>query len=102
MAKGKGQYGHPGSSGQAQSGGRNTTFGGGKGGTAESRGVTQGRKIARGRLNNGLGYNVRTEGGSSTLKPESFHVGQPPPLRGGDSTKTKKVTIRKPVRGGDR
>jgi hypothetical protein len=83
----------------AQSGGINHTFGGGKGGTSQSKGVTQGRKIGKGKLNNGLNYNVRTEGGSSTLKSASFHVGPPPPVHAGQAPTTK-VKIQKPIRGG--
>lgn len=102
MAKKSGKYGHPGSSSQAQSGGINSSFGGGKGGTDQSRGVTQGRKIGTGRLNNGLNYNVRTEGGNKTLKPDSFKVGEPPPVHPGGSAGTKihKVKIMKPAHGG--
>lgn len=100
MAK-KGSYGHPGSSGLAQSGGRNTTFGGGKGGTATFKADTNQRRIGGGVNNAGLDYSVRTEGGGKSLKPASFHVGAPPPLRGGESaTKTVKVKVRKPIRGG--
>lgn len=90
-----------GGNGLAQSGGINHTFGGGKGGTEQSRGVTSERKLGSGRLNNGLDYTVRSTGGNATLKPKSFHVGMPPPIHtGGVETKTKKVTIRKPVRKG--
>jgi hypothetical protein len=85
----------------AQSGGINHTFGGGKGGTAQSKPVTAGRKIGGGRTNAGLDYNVRTEGGSKTLVPGKFHVGTPPPLHGGDAaSKTVKVKVQKPLRGG--
>lgn len=103
-AAGKGfSGGGGGGNGFAQSGGKNSTFGGGKGGTRETKQVTQGKKIGKGTLNNGLKYNVRTEGGSATLLPETFRVGAPPPVHpGGDhATKTRKVTIKKPqTRGG--
>jgi hypothetical protein len=100
MAK-KGKTGHPGSSGLAQSGGINHTFGGGKGGTAQSKPVTRGRKIGGGTTNAGLHYTTRTEGGNSTLVPKSFSVGGPPPLHGGSAVgKTKKVKVQKPFRGG--
>ena len=98
-----GAYGHPGSSGQAQSGGINKTFGGGKGGTAQTKGTTQGRKIGSGRLNNGLGYNVRTEGGDKTMTGFKGTAGKTPPLSGGKSaTKTKNVKVRQPNRGGSK
>lgn len=102
MAKGKSKTGHPGSSGLAQSGGRNTTFGGGKGGTPLSKGVTKDRKIGSGRLNNGLEYTTRSTGGNSTLVPKTFRVGPPPPLHPGGkgSTATRKVKVQIPPRGG--
>lgn len=101
MAKKK-SSGHPGSSGLAQSGGRNTTFGGGKGGTKLTKGVTQGRKIGKGVLNSGLDYTVRTEGGDKTLTSQGFHVGAPPPVHPGGkgATGIHKVKVQKPVTGG--
>lgn len=103
MAKGKGKYGHPGDAGLAQSGGINHTFGGGKGGTAQSKPVTRGRRLGGGTTNAGLQYNTRTEGGNNALVPKSFRVGGPPPLHaGGPTTKTKKVKVQKPSRGGAR
>lgn len=95
MAK-KGKYGHPGSSGLAQSGGINKTFGGGKGPSSP---VTQGRKVGSGRLNNGLNYNVRSDGGDDSMTPFSGRIGTPPPIRGNGEKKAK-VAIRKPSRGG--
>ena len=87
--------------GFAQSGGINHTFGGGKGGTALSNGVTRGRRIASGRLNNGLNYNVRSEGGKLTLRSAKFHVGSPPPVRTG-GIKTSRIRIRKSFTAGSK
>ncbi len=87
----------------AQSGGINKTFGGGKGGTALSKPVTKGRRIGTGKTNNGLDYNIRTEGGNATLVPARFKAGKTPPLSGGGAaTKTVPVTIKKPFRQGSR
>lgn len=83
----------------AQSGGINKTFGGGKGGTKSSKPVTQGRKVGSGTLNNGLNYNIRSDGGDDSMTPFSGRVGTTPPLRAG-TKKEAKVTVRKPARGG--
>lgn len=92
-------YGHPGSSGQAQSGGINKTFGGGKGGTAASKKATNERKVGRGTLNNGLNYNIRKEAGDNAPVGQTGKIGSPPPLRGGPP-KQAKVNVRKPTRKG--
>lgn len=99
MAKGK-KYGHPGSSGLAQSGGKNTTFGGGKGGTPESRKATAERKVSSGKLNNGLSYNIRTESGDNARVKRTGVIGHPPPLMTHSGTKITKVHVRKPFRAG--
>jgi hypothetical protein len=72
-----------GSSKQAQSGGRNTTFGGGKGGTKLTKNVTKGGTRGRGRNSAGLDYNIRSSGGDATLDPASFRVGGTPPQTSG-------------------
>lgn len=102
MAKNSGNgKGFKGGVSPAQSGGINHTFGGGKGGTALSRGTTAGRKIGGGRNNAGLEYAVRSEGGDKTLKSKTFHVGMPPPITtDGAEVKTKKISVRKPGRAG--
>lgn len=87
----------------AQSGGINRTFGGGKGGTAQSKPVTKGRKIGSGKMNNGLNYNVRTEGGNATLVPAKFKAGKTPPLSGGSAgTKIHEIKVRPPFKQGSR
>lgn len=107
MAKKKGKKAFSGSGGAsgtglAQSGGINHTFGGGKGGTAQTKPVTQGRKVGSGRLNNGLNYNVRSDGGDDSMTPFKGKIGTTPPLRG-KPAKTVPVTVRPPAyRGGDR
>lgn len=97
MAK-KGSYGHPGSSGFAQSGGVNQSFGGGKGPNSP---VTQGRRIGEGRLNNGLNYNVRSDGGDDAMTPFKGSAGSTPPQRGNPSSKAE-VKVHKPSRGGSK
>jgi len=99
MAKGN-KYGHPGSSGLAQSGGRNTTFGGGKGGTAASRKSTTERKVGSTKLNNGLRANIRTESGDNARVKRTGSIGAPPPLMTHSGTKISKVKVQKPARGG--
>lgn len=101
MAKKTGKYGHPGSSGLAQSGGINKTFGGGKGGTAASRKSTTSRVTTTGVLNNGVGYRVRTTGGDDQKTSLGARIGQPPPLRG-SGPKDPKVKVHNPVRKGSR
>lgn len=90
--------GHPGSSGFAQSGGINHTFGGGKGGSESLKADTAGKKIGSGKLNNGLTYTTRSDGGDKSLKSKSFRVGAPPPVHPGGkgATATRKVSVRKP------
>lgn len=94
--------GYKGGKSPAQSGGRNTTFGGGKGGTAQSKKATKEPKIGKGRLNNGLQYNVRNPAGNGARVGQTGSIGAPPPVFPGDKhfTKTKKVTVRKPGRAG--
>jgi len=105
MAKKKGMSGLPGSAGKgqiAQSGGKNHTFGGGKGGTRLSREVTKGRAIDRGRNSAGLDYTVRSPGGDKTMLREGFHVGgTPPQTTGGDqsSIQSKRKVRGRPVAG---
>jgi hypothetical protein len=87
MAKGNAS-GLPGSAGgrsskQAQSGGRNTTFGGGKGGTKLSRDVTKGGSRGKNVNGAGLSYTIRSTGGDKTLESQSFRVGGTPPQTAG-------------------
>lgn len=91
---------HPGSSGLAQSGGINHSFGGGKGGTKNSKGVTAGRKIGGGTNIAGLRYTTRTEGGNNTLVRKGYSVGAPPPLNPPGDIQNAKVRIHRPSRGG--
>jgi hypothetical protein len=67
----------------AQSGGRNTTFGGGKGGVPLSKNVTKGAVRGKGVNGAGLDYNIRSAGGDKTLDPASFRVGGTPPQTSG-------------------
>lgn len=84
-----GAYGHPGSSGFAQSGGRNTTFGGGKGGTAASRTSTSNKKEGTGSQNGVNRYTIRSESGDSAKTTLKGKVGGPPPVHaGGDGHAT--------------
>jgi len=88
-----------------QSGGKASSFGGGKGGTKLSRGATAFRKIGSGVMNNGLRYNVRSNGGNLTLGGFRGRIGRPPKLNPGTNhaTKTRKITVRRPeYRGGGR
>jgi len=82
-ASGLGPSAGAGDSGQAQSGGRATTFTGGTGGTKLSRNTTKG--AVRGSGVNGLGvtYDIRTSGGDATLDPATFRVGGTPPQTSG-------------------
>ena len=102
MAGSSGNKGFKGGVSPAQSGGRNTTFGGGKGGTAESRKATKEPKVGSGRLNNGLAYNIRNEAGDNARVKQTGGIGHPPPVHPGGSagTKIKRVGIRKPFRAG--
>lgn len=84
----------------AQSGGKNSTFGGGKGGTKFSRGVTVGRRIGFTTIR-GLRAAIRTEGGNNNPARQTGRVGHPPPLRTGGK-KLVKATVRRPVRAADR
>jgi hypothetical protein len=68
----------------AQSGGRNTTFGGGKGGTKLSRGVTADKKIGSGTQNGVNRYTIRATGGNDTpAKGKRKRAGAPPPVHAG-------------------
>lgn len=70
----------------AQSGGRNTTFGGGKGGTPLSRNVTKGQAEGTGKQGGFNQYTIRTEGGNNTeMKVARKRAGAPPPVHPGDS-----------------
>lgn len=82
----------------AQSGGKNSSFGGGKGGTALTRGVTSGAKLGRGMFNSGTSYNIRGDGGNATRVPFKGRVGKPPPVHPGGKgiTQIIKSKIRKP------
>jgi hypothetical protein len=95
MAKKKG-------SGLAQSGGKASTFGGGKGGTKLSKGVTSSRTIDRARNSAGLDVAIRSPEGDLSMVRESFRVGgTPPQTTGGDQTSIKsKRKVRGPSRGG--
>lgn len=74
----------------AQSGGRNTTFGGGKGGTKLTRGVTADKKLGSGTQNGVNRYTIRSAGGNATpIKGVRKRAGAPPPVHPGDS---KQVT----------
>jgi hypothetical protein len=74
----------------AQSGGRNTTFGGGKGGVPLSRNVTKGASEGTGMQGGFNRYTIRTEGGDRTsMKVARKNAGAPPPVHPGDS---KQVT----------
>lgn len=106
MAKKKasGLYGQQTGVSLAQSGGRNTTFGGGKGGVPLSKGVTHDKTIDHGRLNSGTGYTLRADTGNNTPYPAKRTVGKPPPVHPGGKGVTKiiKPTIRRPAVGGSR
>lgn len=82
----------------AQSGGINHTFGGGKGGTKQSKVVTRGRIIGRTTWN-GLSVAIRSPFGNLTTRRSTGKAGAPPPVRGG-GRKLKKVHVNPPVRGG--
>jgi hypothetical protein len=91
-----------GSSKQAQSGGRDTSFGGGKGGTKLTKGVTAGNKRGQGVDGAGLTYNIRNAGGDKTLQSQVGKVGGTPPQTTGGLQKPVQSLrrIRPPVRGG--
>lgn len=94
MARAKGSKFRGGTS-LAQSGGRNTTFGGGKGGTPLSKNVTKGQSEGTGMQGGFNKYTIRTEGGDSTeMKVARKRAGAPPPVHPGDSTQV--TGIRKP------
>lgn len=85
MAKAKGSKFRGGTS-LAQSGGKNTTFGGGKGGTPLSRNVTKNQAEGSGLQGGFNRYTVRTEGGNNTaMKVARKKAGAPPPVHPGDS-----------------
>lgn len=76
--------------GFAQSGGRDTSFGGGKGGTALTKGVTKTPAEGTGRQGGFNPYTIRGEGGDKTpAKVARKSAGPPPPVHPGDS---KQVT----------
>lgn len=94
------KYGPKGGVSQAQSGGRDHTFSGGKGGGGVwGHGATAGRKIGNA-LRNGLRVAIRTETGNQTLRPMKGRAGNPPPVRGNTGGALRKIKIQKPVRGG--
>lgn len=101
-ASGLGSNAGGGSSKQAQSGGRNTTFGGGKGGTKLTKNVTKGATRGSGVNSAGLTYNIRSSMGDKTLDPASFKVGgTPPQTTGGLQQPIQNLRkIRPPVKGG--
>lgn len=99
MAK-KGKYGHPGSSGQAQSGGINHTFGGGKGGTAASKKSTRNPVIGSTKLNNGLTATIRNEAGNNARVRQTGLIGMPPPITTGAADHKTRINVRKPHKGG--
>jgi hypothetical protein len=83
----------------AQSGGRDHTFSGGKGGTKGTRASTAGRVVAR-TVRNGLKVAVRSPIGDLTMRRATGGVGKPPPILGTARGKLSKIKIQKPVRGG--
>lgn len=95
----KSKYGGYNGPNPAQAGGRNSTFGGGKGGTKYTKGTTQGRKIGNA-MRNGLKVAIRTETGDATRVASTGGVGHPPPIMGHTGGKLRKRKIQKPVWGG--
>jgi hypothetical protein len=76
--------------GFAQSGGRDTTFGGGRGGTPLTKGVTKTPPEGTGMQGGFNQYTIRGEGGDNTpANTGRGKVGAPPPVHPGDS---KQVT----------
>lgn len=76
--------------GFAQSGGRDTSFGGGKGGTALTKGVTKTPVEGSGKQGGFNPYTIRGEGGDKTpAKGKRPRAGAPPPVHTGNS---KQVT----------
>lgn len=72
--------------GFAQSGGRDTTFGGGKGGTPLTRNVTKGASEGSGKQGGFNQYTIRGAGGDTTpAKTKKPRAGAPPPVHPGDS-----------------
>lgn len=85
MARAKGSKARFGTT-LAQSGGKNTTFGGGKGGTPLTRNVTKSQSEGSGMQGGFNRYTIRTEGGDSTeMKIARKRAGAPPPVHPGDS-----------------
>jgi hypothetical protein len=82
MARAKGSKFRGGTS-LAQSGGKNTTFGGGKGGTAQTRLATANKREGTGQTANGAKYAIRSAAGDDAPVGGKPRVGGPPPLRGG-------------------
>ena len=91
-----------GSSGLAQSGGRDTTFGTEGGGVPLTKKVTQGATEATGVNGVGLTYNVRSAGGDRTQTPwKGTAGGTPPQYTGGLQKPIQDLRKqRPPVRGG--
>jgi hypothetical protein len=92
MAKGRSNKG----ASLAQSGGRDTSFGGGKGGNAYGKQATRAAVRGSGKMNTGSSYQIRNAGGNNTLVPsgDKRNAAPPPPVHPGDS---KQVTgIRRP------
>lgn len=99
MAKSK-YGGYSGGVSPAQSGGRDHTFGGGRGGTKQTRGSTFGRRIGTA-IRNGLTVAIRSDTGNNTMRAMKGTVGHPPPVMGGPAVgKLRKRKIQKPVWGG--
>ena len=78
-ASGLGPQAGKGSSGLAQSGGRDTTFSGGTGGVPLSRNVTKGAVEGTNVNGVGLTYNVRSSVGDKTEMPWRGTAGSTPP-----------------------
>jgi hypothetical protein len=90
------------SSGLAQSGGKNTTFGTSGGGTKQTKGVTAGASEGTGTNGAGLQYTIRSSGGDKTTTPWKGTVGgTPPQMSGGLQPPIQSLRkIRPPTRGG--
>lgn len=93
MARAKGSKARFGVS-LAQSGGRDTSFGGGKGGTKQTKGVTTAKVEGSGMQGGFNKYAIRAEGGNMTPAGKKGRVGAPPPVHPGDSTQV--TGIRRP------
>lgn len=73
MAKSKGF-------GLAQSGGRNRTFGGGKGGTPLTQGTSAGKSEGATHLGNGTSATIRAAAGDASPRKLKGRAGAPPPV----------------------